>query len=74
MTDRGRGDRYGYLILNVQIHIGANRLWIEPTFRPAKRCLMSSGQFAGGSDQMMLAISSKNTAEASRIEPRLRTR
>ena len=35
-SDPARGARTGFLILNVQIHIGGNRLWIEPTFRPGE--------------------------------------
>jgi len=36
MSDPARGARSGFLILNVQIHIGGNRLWIEPTCRPGE--------------------------------------
>jgi hypothetical protein len=36
MSDPDRGVGYGFLILNVQIHIGGNRLWTEPTFRPGE--------------------------------------
>ena len=35
-SDPARGARSGFLILNVQIHIGGSRLWIEPTFRPGE--------------------------------------
>ena len=30
------GIKYGFLTLNVQIHIGGNRLWIEPPLRPGE--------------------------------------
>ncbi len=33
-SDPARGARYGFLTLNIQVHIGGNRVWIEPTFRP----------------------------------------
>lgn len=36
MSDAARGAGYGFLILNVQIHVRGNRLWIEPTFRPGE--------------------------------------
>lgn len=35
-TDPARGQRCGFLTLNVQLHIGGDSLWIEPTFRPGE--------------------------------------
>jgi len=35
-SDRATGPRCGLLTLNVQLHIGGDRLWIEPTFRPGQ--------------------------------------
>lgn len=35
-SDPATGSRCGFLTLNVQIHIGGDRLWIEPTFRPGQ--------------------------------------
>ena len=35
-TDPPRGERIGFLTLNVQVHIGGNALWTEPTFRPGE--------------------------------------
>jgi hypothetical protein len=35
-SDPARGKRYGFLTLNVQIHIGGSHLWIEPTSRPGE--------------------------------------
>jgi hypothetical protein len=35
-SDPARGKTYGFLILNVQIHIAGNHLWIEPAFRPGE--------------------------------------
>jgi hypothetical protein len=35
-TDPIRGPRCGFLTLNVQLHIGGNSAWIEPTFRPGE--------------------------------------
>ena len=35
--DKSRqGLNFGFLILHVQLHIGGNRLWIEPTSRPGE--------------------------------------
>ena len=35
-SDPGRGEKYGFAILNVQLHIAGCRLWIEPTLRPGE--------------------------------------
>src|SRR5260370_27591276 len=33
-TSDPRGDRFGFLELTVQVHIGGNAAWIEPCARP----------------------------------------
>ena len=33
-TSDPTGERYGFLRLTVQVHIGGNRAWIEPGVRP----------------------------------------
>jgi hypothetical protein len=35
-SDPPSGERCGILTLNVQLHIGGDRLWTEPTFRPGE--------------------------------------
>jgi hypothetical protein len=35
-TDPARGQRCGFLTLNVQLQIGGDSVWIEPTFRPGE--------------------------------------